>query len=154
MGAAAAAQLAVPAAAPKAEVTPKLAASNAMVQFMSGSADLMQMITSAIEAAFQPMRNQLEATIMPMQRAIESLQAEFVARGEFQAGDADDAMEHLALRDFKRASEPDRMQTRATKLRTAARAYNSLVPPHRERCESQGLLRFQDAVLLECVLDQ
>ena len=122
MEAAAAAQVAVPAAAPKAEAAPKLAASNAMAPPIPGSPDFMQMMAAAIEAALQPMRNQLEATIMPMQRTIESLQAEFVALREFQAGDGDEAMEHLALREPNRAIETDRMQTRATTLRTTAQA--------------------------------
>ena len=68
------------------------------------------------------MRDQLQAMILAMQRTIKSLQAEFVALREFQAGDGDEAMKHLALREVKRASETDRMQTRATKLRTAAQA--------------------------------
>ena len=80
------------------------------------------MMAAAIEAALQPMRNQLEAAIIPMQRTIESLQAEFVALTEFQAGDGDETMEQLALRDVKRGSETDRMQTRATRLRIVTRA--------------------------------
>ena len=83
MGAAAAAQVAVPAAAPKAEAAPKPVASNAMVPHISGSSDLMQMMAAAIEAALQPRRNQLETTIMPLQRTIASLQAEFVALRDF-----------------------------------------------------------------------
>ena len=122
MGAAAATQVAVPAAAPNAEAAPKTAASKATVPPIPGSQDLMQMMAAAIEAALQPMRNQLEATIIPMQRTIESLQAEFVALREFQAGDGDETMEQLALRDAKRGSETDRMQTRATRLRIVSQA--------------------------------
>ena len=122
MGAAAATQVAVPAAAPNAEAAPKTAASKATVPPIPGSQDLMQMMAAAIEAALQPMRNQLEATIIPMQRTIESLQAEFVALREFQAGDGDETMEQLALRDAKRGSETDRMQTRATRLRIVTQA--------------------------------
>ena len=84
------------------------------------------MMGAAIEAAMKPLRGQLEATIVPMQRTIESLQAEFVAMREFAPAGDDDmsaaaASEMaLALRDPKRGSDTDRVQTRATRLRLTA----------------------------------
>ena len=86
-------------------------------------ASLLEMTGAAIEAAMKPLRGQLEATIVPMKRTIESLQAEFVAMRELAPAGDDDMSDAsasemaLALRDPKRGSDTDRVQTRATRLR-------------------------------------
>ena len=86
----------------------------------------MEMLGTAIEAALKPLRGQLEATIVPMQKTIESLQAEFVAIRELAAAGDDDMSDAaasemaLALRDPKRGTDTDRVQTRATRLRLTA----------------------------------
>ena len=84
------------------------------------------MMGTAIEAAMKPLRIQLEAAIVPMQKTIESLQAEFVAMRELDPAGDDDMSDAaasemaLALRDPKRGSDTDRVQTRATRLRLIA----------------------------------
>ena len=89
-------------------------------------ASIMEMLGTAIEAALKPLRGQLEATIVPMQKTIESLQAEFVAIRELAAAGDDDMSDAaasemaLALRDPKRGTDTDRVQTRATRLRLTA----------------------------------
>ena len=101
------------------------------------------MIGAAIEAAMKPLRGQLEATIVPMQRTIESLQAEFVAMRELAPAGDDDMSDAaasemaLALRDPKRGSDTDRVQTRATRLRiTSSGSQISGMPPFGEWCEN------------------
>ena len=125
VGAAAAVQSQAAAAIPRAPVLEQ-------PQPVTGSppawnpANIMEMLGTAIEAALKPLRGQLEATIVPMQKTIESLQAEFVAIRELAAAGDDDMSDAaasemaLALRDPKRGTDTDRVQTRATRLRLTA----------------------------------